>query len=296
VGYWLFDQHPNDVGLFKKLSYKSKRFDATNVIHLFDCKRPGQIRGLPDGLSAFTRIKNLDEFQDARLDLMKIAACFVGAVTQDIPGPGANKTAKAGDPLPDRVQPGLLLRLNANEKLEFNQPPNVSGQDNFVSEELRLVAAVFGISYEALTGDYSKVNFTSGRMGWLSMHTKQQSDRTRMIVPLFLNRIWKWLQEALELEGVKMKDFSCQWIPPRREMFDPGKEIPPLIKQIRAGLKPMQRALIEQGDNPQTILSQYQEWNKWLDDQTMIFDTDPRRVSGAGNTNPIPEMNDEDDD
>ena len=290
VAYWLFDQHPGDAGFFKKLALKSRRHDAANIIHLFDCKRPGGFRGLPVGLSSFSKIKNLDDFQDARLELMKIAACMVGSVTQ---AGGIGTKTVGGDPIPARMTPGMLLRLNQNEKLEFNQPPNVSGQDGFVSQELHSIAAVFGITYEALTGDYSQVNFTSGRMGWLGMHRKNSNDRSRIIIPQMLNKIWGWLQEALDLEGVPMRNMSCQWIPPRREMFDPAKEIPPLIKAVRAGLKPMQRALIEQGDNPELILEQYQQWNDWLDECELTLDTDPRRVSGAGNNNPVPEDNDE---
>lgn len=295
VGYWLFDQHPGDVGFFKKLSFKSRRHDAANVIHLFNCKRPGEIRGLPEGLSAFPKIKNLEEFQDARLELMKVAACLVGSVTTTGSGIGNGANAVAGDPLPSRMNPGLLLRLNQNEKLEFNQPPNVSGQDSFVSQELHHIAAVFGITYEAHTGDYSQVNFTSGRMGKLKMDQKCAGDRNRIIIPIMLNKVWGWLQEALDLEGKPLRNTTCQWIPPRAVLFDPTKEIPPLIKAIRAGLKPMQRALLEQGDNPEHILEQYNEWNEWLDKQQLVLDTDPRRVSGAGNTNPLPEKEDDDE-
>lgn len=293
VAYWLFNQHPGDIGFIKKMLLKSKRRDAADVIHLFDCKRPGQVRGLPLALSTFSKIKNLDDFQDARLELMKVAACLVGSVTQTGGGVGSSGKVIAGDPLPASLEPGLLLRLNQNEKLEFNQPPNVSGQDSFVSQELHLIAAVFGITYEALTGDYSQVNFTSGRMGQLKMEAKSSGDRNRIIIPQMLNKIWQWQQEALDLQGLNVRDVKCKWIPPRRTMFDPSREIPPMIKAIRAGLKPMQRALLEQGDDPEQILEQYNQWNDWLDSYQLTLDTDPRRVSGAGNTNPLPEKNED---
>jgi len=292
VAYWLFDSHPGDVTFFSRKKNTSRRHSAENVIHQFDCERPGQMRGLPKGLASAAKAKNLEEFQDARLEQQKIAACFVGSVstTQGIGG-----TAAAADPLPSRAAPGQMIRLGNNQTLDFNTPPSVSGQHDFITEELHQIASDWGITYQALVGDLTQVNFTSGRMGWLDMHRKINGDRNRIIIPLMLERIWGWLQEALEIHGLPVRDLDCDWIPPRREMFDPTKEIGPLVKAIRAGLKPMQRALLEQGDNPDVIMAQYQEWNDQADSRKLIFDTDPRRVSGAGNTNPLPEGAVEDD-
>jgi lambda family phage portal protein len=293
VAYWLFDRHPGDLGFFSRFKNVSRRHDAANVIHMFDCERPGQMRGLPKGLASAAKAKNLEEFQDARLEQQKIAACFVGSVSTS---QGIGGSATAADPLPARAMPGQILRLGNNQTMEFNKPPTVSGQHDFITEELHQIASDWGITYQALVGDLTQVNFTSGRMGWLDMHRKINGDRNRIIIPLMLERIWEWLQEALEVHGLPVRDLDCDWIPPRREMFDPTKEIGPLVKAIRAGLKPMQRALMEQGDNPDVIMDQYKEWNDQSDARNLIFDTDPRRVSGAGNTNPLPEAEEDDED
>jgi lambda family phage portal protein len=291
VAYWLFDRHPGDVSFFSRKKNISRRHSAENVIHMFDCERPGQLLGMPKGLASAIKAKNLEEFQDARLEQQKIAACFVGTVSTT---QGIGNTGPAGDPLPSKAAPGQILRLGNNQTMDFNTPPTVSGQHDFITEELHQIASDWGITYQALVGDLTQVNFTSGRMGWLDMHRKINGDRNRIIIPLLLERIWGWLQEALEVHGLSARDLDCDWIPPRREMFDPTKEIGPLIKAIRAGLKPMQRALLEQGDNPDVIMDQYKEWNEQADARDLIFDTDPRRVSGAGNANPIPD-DDEDE-
>lgn len=287
VAYWIFDEHPGDIGLYRGHNLKSNRIPADDVIHLYETLRPGQIRGLPRGLASAQKAKSLDEFQDARLEQMKVAACMVGVVTDNSIGPNAEGTTP--EALPEQLTPGLLLELGRGQGFAFNQPPSVSGQHDFVTEQLHDIAADWDITYQALTQDLKQVNFTSGRMGWLDMYRKVDTDRSRIIIPILLNRVWQWLSEALELTGQPARNMRCQWIPPRREMFDPTKEIPPLIKAVRAGLKPMQRALIEQGDDPDEIINQFASWNEMVDRLNLIFDTDPRRVSGAGNTIPATE-------
>lgn len=287
VAYWIFDEHPDEIGFFSKLKNQSRRHDAANVIHLFKPERPGSVRGLPEGLSSAARAKNLDDYQDARLQLMKVAACLVGAVSDSSRGAGG-KADVAKQVLPRRMSPGAILSLGANQSMDFNSPPSVSGQHEFITEELHIIAADWRLTYQALTHDLKQVNFTSGRMGWLDMNKGIEQDREHCIKPMYLEKVWEWLQEAMELIGLPVRDLQCDWIPPRREMFDPTKEIPPLVKAVRAGLKPMQRALMEQGDDPDVVLTQYQEWNAQLDTLQLIFDTDPRRVSGAGNANPEP--------
>jgi len=236
-------------------------------------------------LASATKAKNLDEFQDARLEQMKVAACLVGTVSRTTNKPGAGVGENA-TPLPSRLRPGAVIPLRHNETMAFNQPPSVAGQHEYVTEELHSIASDFGITYQAMTQDLKQVNFTSGRMGWLDMYREVQQDRDLYIKPQLLIPIWGWLQEAFEFTGLPVRDLTCEWIPPRREMFDPTKEIPPLIKAIRSGLKPMQRALQEQGDDPDVILAQYQEWNKNVDRFKLVLDSDPRRMSGAGNLNP----------
>ena len=289
VAYWLYPNHPAEsTGFFSRVKNTSIRHEADSVIHIFDCREPGQNRGLPWGMASFNRLRNLDSFQDARLELMKIASCMVGAV-KTMGGVGS----ATGDPLPDRAEPGLILRLGSNQEMQFNTPPSVSGQSEFVREELRTIAADFGITYEELTGDLTGVNFSSGRLGWNGMHRKIGNHRQRILIPHLCKRVWQWYAEVQALAGQPLDNMRCKWIEPPREMFDPTREVPPMIALIRAGLKSMQDTLAELGENPEQQMLQIAEWNTWLDQFGITLDTDPRKVSGAGNINPAATTQDE---
>lgn len=64
----------------------------------------------------------------------------------------------------ERLEPGIVEHLGAAESVEFANPPSVSDYDAYASRILQGMAAGYGITYEMLTMDYSRVNFTSGRM------------------------------------------------------------------------------------------------------------------------------------
>lgn len=286
IAYWLHQQHPAETGSWFSIKrQQSVRVLAENVIHLFDPREPGQNRGLPWGMASFNRLRNLDDFQDARLELMKIASCMIGAVKNNSQI-GGIKNGESADPLPERVEPGLILRLAQNEEMQFNNPPSVSGQSEFVREELQIIATDFGVWYPEITGDMSGINFSSGRLGWTSQHKRCTNHRQRIIIPHLCDTLFRWFREERELAGVSMTGLRCKWIEPPREMFDPTREVPPLIKLVRAGLKSMQDALTEAGENPEQHAEQLKQWNDLIDTLGIILDTDPRKVSAAGNIIP----------
>jgi capsid protein len=52
------------------------RITAEKVAHVFDKKRPGQIRGVTFLHPVMIRLRDLDIFQDASLRKQQISACF----------------------------------------------------------------------------------------------------------------------------------------------------------------------------------------------------------------------------
>jgi lambda family phage portal protein len=84
VAYWLFTSHPGGQRLMTT-RFESVRVPAERVLHIYRVDRPGQVRGVPWLASAITRLKDLDDFEDAELMQQKVAACF-GAFVTDIEG------------------------------------------------------------------------------------------------------------------------------------------------------------------------------------------------------------------
>jgi lambda family phage portal protein len=274
-GYWLHKAHPGESTAVRTLSHF---VSADQVAHIYEVIRPGQVRGVPRGVAAFTRLKQLDDYQDARLELQKMASCLGGFIYQDVEA--ENKFE--GDTLPDRLEPGMLARLQGDERITFNTPPASGDHASFILPEQRTIASAWGITYESLTGDYSQVNFASGKMGRLQMFSNIHRWRHNMLIPQFCKTIERWFLEAAALRGFDLSGVSFDWTPPRKEILDPAAEIPAIIKEVRAGLNSFPSACRERGIDWKQLLTEWKEFSDELDKLGLVLDIDPRRTTSSG--------------
>lgn len=283
TGYWLFPEHPGDRFVAYR-SLLSEFVPASEVLHVYRTERAGQSDGVPWLAPGVIRIKDLDEYEDAALIRQKIAACFVGFIhdteaLDDLSGSADKKSAL------ERVEPGILETLPPGKTVTFGTPPATQGHGENMTWYLRGIAAALGITYEALTGDYSQVNFSSARMGALRMRANIDQWQGMMLVPQLCKPVWRWFVEAAIMQGTVETFSPAVWTPPRREMIDPVKETEALKAQIRIGLTPLSEAQQQLGKDPVTVMAQYAADNQKLDELKLKFDSDPRKDTGAAPTN-----------
>lgn len=272
VAYWLWDSHPGDA---MQYATKSSRIPAEDIIHTFEKLRPGQFRGVPMAHAAMIRMKDLDEYEDAQLIRQKIAACFTAFVTN---GDTSQIDGSTTQPL-EKVEPGIIEYLTAGQTVTFGSPPDAGASyDPYVKSNLRAIAAAYGMDYVTLTGDLTAVNFSSGRMGWLKFHRRVSALQWLMLVPQMLNKAWDWYIQMANIMGiVNASKVKVTWTPPRREMIDPAKEVEGIEMSIRAGLTTLPAAIRENGDDPEEIFDEWVEWAKKIDENKMVFTSDPRQ-------------------
>ncbi|GAA0439656.1 MULTISPECIES: phage portal protein [Sphingomonas] len=79
--------------------------------------------------------------------------------------------------------------------------------------------------YEALTGDLSNVNFSSGRMGWLEYQRSLAAWQWTMFIPQFCGAVVAWLIDAFAMIGEDVEGVTVRWTPPGREMINPAEEV-----------------------------------------------------------------------
>lgn len=278
VAYHFFKTHPGS----DNPTTDSVRIPAEEVIHLYRKDDPDQQRGVPWLHAILLKLKDLDSFEDAELVRRKISACFAGFVSRgevesQAPINGMNSASTDLPPLVDRLEPGILEHLGPGEEITFATPPNVTGYQEYVTAILHKIAAGLEIPYSVLTGDYSLVNFSSGRMGWLEFQRVIEQWRWNIFIPMFMEPIKSWFEEIAKLTGARLSDLDYEWTAPRREMIDPMKEISATLLQVKAGLITMQEAIKELGYDPSSNVDGIQAWNKLIDAAGITLDSDPRK-------------------
>lgn len=270
VAYWLYSEHPGSSGMHP---IESKRVLAEDVCHIYFVERPGQVRGVPWLATPFVRLKDYDDYEDAELVRQKIAACFtvfVSDLTGDAP------VDEEEEDIASRVEPGIIEILPPGKQVSFAQPPTTSNYDGYSKKVLQGIASGVGITYEAMTGDLSNVNFSSGRMGWLEMHRNITDWQEEMIVPLLCDTVWDWFIDALAISGKSRRGIDVSWTPPRREMVDPVKETSALREQVRCGFISWQEAVRQLGYDPDDTTDEIVADFKSFDENKMILDSDGR--------------------
>jgi lambda family phage portal protein len=270
VAYWLFESHP---GSDRMMSLTSRRVPIEDVAHIFAVERPGQVRGIPWMHASMIRMKDFDDYEDAELVRQKIAACFTVFV-QDL-NPDLNESREEKD-LASRVEPGIIERLGPNQTVSFANPPTTQGYESYSRKILQGISAGVGITYEQMTGDYSNVNFSSGRMGWIEIQRNVEDWQDHMVIPMLCDTVWEWFIEAMNIAGKVRGSVMASWTPPRREMIDPVKETNALSLQVRNGFISFREAVRQLGYDPDDTIDEIDAHNKILDEKKIILDSDPR--------------------
>lgn len=280
VAYHLSEQHPGEsYRIGTKL--KVNRIPADEVLHIYDLTRPGQVRGVPWLAPAIIKLRDLDEYEDAQLMKQKIASAFAAFVHGDGVQSGFQDQDSTSS-LSDFIAPGTIEHLPPGKEITFGTPPMVTGYQEYIGTHLRAIAIALGVTYEALTGDLTGVNFSSGRMGWLEFQRNITDWQDRIMISQFLRPLWGWFVIACQISGVDTVGLNPNYQKPRREMIDPASEVKALVQAIRAGLMTQEQAILALGGDPEKQFDEIAETNKKLDELKIVLDTDPRKVKTGG--------------
>jgi lambda family phage portal protein len=253
VAIWMFSRHPGEQFRFPT-DITSKRIPIEDVLHIYQVDRPGQVRGIPLMVSSMLRMKDFDDYEDAQLIRQKIAACF-SVFVMDQQDSVFQGDAEAKE-MAERVEPGIIEHLPPGKDVKFANPPGADGYADYSRKIQQGIAAGSGITYEAMTGDLSNVNFSSGRMGWIEMQREIEDWQWNTFIPQFCDKVWQWFNEAAIIAGSLRSSVPVTWTTPRRMMLDPVKETNAKISQIGAGLTTLTETLMEDGYDFDEVMEQ----------------------------------------
>lgn len=256
VAYHLYRGHPHDVfgGIDTR---ETERVPAEDIIHDFVSRRPGQSRGVTWFTPVMTDVHQLGGLQEAELIGSRVAASKGGFFEQDIEEgsiPDPNVVNAGPTRIQMKVEPGLFDTLPPG--LTFKpwdpQHPN-SAFEGFNTVILRSISTGLRSSYHSMTGDLTKMSFSSGRLGVEQDRHVWRCIQQRLINHLCRRVRQRWMKMAVTTRKLTLPSFDLdkwsahEWQPRSWGYVDPLKDVLAVEKEIELGINSRTRAAAERG-------------------------------------------------
>ncbi len=254
LAYHVRNGHPSDwfryAQLLKWTKIKARtRWGRPVFIHAFEPDREDQSRAITQLVASMVRHRMVGKASEAEVANMVVNSLFAAFVTSNLPiaditqsfTPGAatyaDKRLAYLEKNPVSFNGVRIPVLPAGDEIKVNSVTrNTASLTNLQTAFLQSIAASRGISYEQLSMDWSKVNYSSARAAlnevWRSVQRKTAVFVDQAVMPI----AYAVMEEAFDRGYVKppkgSPDFweapgaylTGRWIGPARGYVDPEKE------------------------------------------------------------------------
>jgi len=272
---------------FDELGTKVIRVPASDMLHVYQTLRPGQLRGVTPLAPAIVFARAMSEYVGSELEAQKLASRYLSFITSpDIEGfqaarglLGTKETAQ--EPRIDYVENALIEYLRPGEEIKFADMPNRPGQGfgQFESYTTRMTAICVNLSYEVLSGDYQKINYSQSKAirgdNSLFLAPDRFMHEYRSLRPTF----FQWLQlEALTKDYIPSYFWQNpelierhSWSYKERPTTDPVRDATADIKLLEAGLKSPQEIILARGGDPEKVIAEIAKFNSILGEHNVAL-------------------------
>jgi lambda family phage portal protein len=262
-----------DVAPYARETMERVRVPAEEVAHCYlPFEDDGQIRGVPWAHAAMWNLRKLGQFEEAALINAHISACNMGFVIPPKHDENAGvPVEEGGAQIEAQYSPGIMQELPPGYDVKTIDPqhPN-SDFDPFTSNVLRGASCGLDVSYFALGGDLTAVNFSSSRVG---LHDDRDNYRTlqNFLINHFCRRVYRrFLMRGIltgalnilpsDFDRLKSPDFQprgWQWINPLQDIAAAGEA-------IDRGLATRSSFIAEQGGDFEEVVNRLAEEQEYL--------------------------------
>lgn len=292
VSYWVRDVDASSTfgdgfGYTWKEIPRETSWGRQQFLHVFEPTDDGQTRGANKFLSVMEQIHMLNKLQNTKLQNAIVNAMYAAVIETELGSEAAFEVIGSDNghkKLEDYMalfadyHEGADIRLNGvriphlapGERLDLKTSSNAdNGFADLEAAIIRYIAAGMGGSYEQLSRDYSKVNYSSGRLSmmenWRHFMGKRKVIAARyasmiyaLLLEEFIDRKIITLPRGARFNFYEAKSSWCnaEWIGSGRIAIDGLKEVKESILRIEAGLSTYEKELALVGEDYQEIFSQ----------------------------------------
>jgi lambda family phage portal protein len=230
------------------------RVPAEDIVHAFDQKTPGQVRGISWLAPVLTRLQQLDRLEDALLARANTAALF-GAFVTDPEGTSGLGSGKV-DPQELSLEPGVLRILPPSATVTFPSMPSNEDMPDILRHIVRQVATGVGLPYELLASDLSEATYSSAKLGLEAHRRRVDAIRALILDARVLQPIWRRFVTLEVLSGrLYAPDFErdpepyfsmvARW--PAFSALDPYREAQADAALLAAGIRSRAEIIASRG-------------------------------------------------
>lgn len=304
-GFYVHPRHPGEAGVSVSgaagLS-PSRLIARTEFCHLYRPLRPGQVRGVPLMAPILMTARDFADLMDAVIVKARMEACLGLIVTSEGGGdrglPGTVAQGEAGEPI-DRMRPGMIMRFRDGETVQSFSPASSTQVEPIALVALQGIAAGGMLTYDQLTGDLRRANYSSLRAGKIEFRRLVEQLQWLCVVPKLIDPVVeRFLETAMLADKLRRRNapYERQYIMPANEPIDPKKDLEADILAVRAGRMSPQEFIASWGNDPDTVLADIADFWAAVDAKGIVLDIDPRRTTQTGAAQATPAPAEETDD
>lgn len=268
AAYWVYRAHPTDFTTEAIDKSHLVRVPAAEMLHIFEPKRPGQLRGVPEFASVLARLRNVADFDDAVLERQKLANLFTMFVEKAMPTSGADGV----DPLTGQLieygadgmplaglQPGISQELMPGEKAVFSNPPEAgTTYSEYMRTQHLATAAGQGVPYEVLSGDIINVSDRTLRVIIQEFRRFAEQRQWHVLIPMFCQRVRDaWVDQAALVgaipQAVVGEAAAVEWAPHGWQYIHPVQDVQGKQMEVDSGFRSRSSVIAERGDDPEAV-------------------------------------------
>ncbi len=248
------------------------RWGRPVFIHAFEAEREDQSRGMTPLVSAMSRMRMIGKFADTELATATVNALFAAFVTSNLPVAEATQAfTTSGMTFADKRLDFLQknpVHLNGvripvlpvGDEIKINAAPRQNmAYASFQTAFLQSIAAARGVSYEQMSMDWSKVNYSSARAAlnevWRSVQRKLAVFTDQAVLPIYYGVIEEAFDRGYIVAPKGAPDFwtapgaylSARWIGPARGYVDPVKEAEGATIRMGSFVSTLEKEAADQG-------------------------------------------------
>jgi len=297
TAYLMYRQHPYDWSAVGGTADLIPVFvPASEVLHIYELRRPGAVRGEPWLTRALIKLRDLDGMDDAQLMRAKVSNLLAGFITNPEPGEtgfegGPADAADAEGNLDIEWQPGTFAKLGPGDDIKFSNPPDVGpNYEVFMRQQLRLIAAAGRQLYEQLSGDYSTINDRTWRANVNEFRRGIEALQHNILVfQMCRPVVRRWLDLGVLSDAIKPPAgmdaralYRVDWLPQRWAYIHPVQDVQADRDEVRAGFASRSQKVAQRGYDPAEIDRETAADNERADSVGVAYDSDGRRPRSGG--------------